>query len=195
MSAPTRYPLAWPTGWARTKARKRWPGKMSIGRSIEKLSTELRRLGAVREIVSSNVPVRVDGRPYADAAERRIQDPGVAVYFELSGKPRCLACDTWDTPGGNIAALAAHIECLRGIDRYGVGTLDQAFAGYTALPAKGETWRTTLGFSPEAAITADAIRQAFREQARSAHPDAGGSHEAMAALNAAMTEGLLEIRS
>jgi hypothetical protein len=34
-------------------------------------------------------------------------------------------------------------------------------------------------------FTADELQQAWREAARAAHPDAGGSDEAMAALNAA----------
>ena len=60
-------------------------------------------------------------------------DPGVAVYFQLHDKERVLACDKWDTVADNIAAIAAHIDGIRRQDRYGVGTIDQAFAGYSAL--------------------------------------------------------------
>jgi hypothetical protein len=35
----------------------------------------------------------------------------------------------------NIAAIAAHIDAIRRQDRYGVGTLDQAFAGYVCRRA------------------------------------------------------------
>jgi len=82
------------------------------------------------------------------------------------------------------------------VDRYGVGTLDQAFAGYAALPAKGSTWRTTLGFAPDERVSSDQIESAFRARARTAHPDIeGGSHDAMAALVTARQEGLAELRT
>ena len=70
-------------------------------------------------------------------------DPGVAVYFQLHDKERVLACDKWDTVADNIAAIAAHIDGIRRQDRYGVGTIDQAFAGYSALPPPGGTSRPT----------------------------------------------------
>jgi hypothetical protein len=155
---------------------------------------ELGRLG-VRPgdfIVSTNLQTRLDGLPYSTAKEPA--DPGVAVYFRLKGADRVLACDSWDRVAGNLCAIAQHIDALRRIDRYGVGTLEQAFAGYAALPARGQTWRTTLGFAPDEAVTEERIHAAFRERAREAHPDvAGGSHEAMAALTEAKADALAEL--
>lgn len=42
-----------------------------------------------------------------------------------------------------------------------------------------------LGIEPQLVIDADALREAFREAGRSAHPDAGGAEESFAALNTA----------
>lgn len=196
----TRYPLAWPMGWKRTKAAARRRAKfgtkkpmdykreMSMATACSRLMVEITRLGVIEgdAILSTNLRVRLDGLPYSD--QREPEDPGVAVYFRLVDQDRVLACDTWMRAADNVAAIAAHIEAIRAIDRYGVGTLDQAFAGYQALPAKGETWRTTLGFGPDDQPTPTAIEQAFRARAQSAHPDAGGSHDAMAALNEARTQ-------
>ena len=117
-----------------------------------------------------------------------------AEYFRLRGQDRCLACDKWNRVADNIAAIAQHIDALRRIDRYGVGTLEQAFAGYQGLPEKGSTWRTTLGFEPFQTVTADMIDAAFREKSKGAHPDQhGGSHDAMASLTQARVEGQKEI--
>jgi len=139
-------------------------------------------------LVSSNLRLKLDGLPYSNQAAP--SDPGVAVYFQLKGKDRVLACDTWDRVADNIAAVAAHVEALRAIERYGVGSVDQAFAGYAALPAKSETWRSTLGFGPDDIVTEARVLAAFRERARTAHPDAGGTHEAMAALSVARDEAM-----
>ncbi len=124
----------------------------------------------------------MDGLPRSD--QREPQDPGAAVYFRLQGKPRTLACDRWTRIADNIAAIAAHIEAIRAVDRYGVGTLEQAFAGYAQLPEKGASeWWSVLGISPEASL--GEVEESFRTRARTLHPDAGGSHEAMATLTAA----------
>lgn len=207
-----RYPLTWPTGWARTspndRRRARFHGstrkystapgggswmqktELTVHGAIRRLSEELRRMGVLEGdwIMSSHLRVCLDGGPIANQVNPT--DPGVAVYFRLSGKDRVLACDTWDRCADNIAAVAAHIDALRAIERYGVGSLDQAFAGYAALPAKGHTWRAALGFGPDDAVTRDAVDASFKSRARVSHPDAGGSHEAMAALTAARTEAL-----
>jgi hypothetical protein len=129
--------------------------------------------------------VRLDGLPRSGQAEPR--DPGAAVYFTLKRAERCLACDRWDRVSDNIAAIAQHIDALRRIDRYGVGTLDQAFAGYAQLPERaGRDWWTVLGVEPDAPLAV--IEEAFRDRARVLHPDTGGNHDAMASLTAARTE-------
>ena len=205
-----RHPLSWPTGWKRVPAsartRARFHGtkrvsyasghsfnqkqELTVSAAIGRLVGELRRMGVLDGdwLVSSNMRVRLDGLPYSD--QRKPDDPGVAVYFKLAGKDLVLACDTWDRVADNIAAVAAHIEALRAIERYGVGSIDQAFAGYAALPAKGDTWRSALGFGPDDAVTRDAIDVAFRARARQSHPDTGGSHEAMASLTSAKADAV-----
>lgn len=209
MSAfPQRHPLTWPANWPRTAAaaRKTAPFRstrttdnyrrsvdLTTADAIGRLASEMRRLGVASDdwLISSNAELRIDGWPKSD---REPADPGVAVYFRLKKQDRVLACDGYRRLAGNIAAIAAHIEALRAIERYGVGTLEQAFAGYAALPAKGTTWRTTLGFEPDARVTAADIDRAFRDRARGAHPDRqGGSHDAMASLTAARAEGLREV--
>ena len=218
MTDAARYPLSWPTGWPRTPAGKRARARFSKGerkyyssgngsyidtspltvpQGLRRLKDELDRLRAKDVIVSTNVELNSYGEPRG--GRRDPDDPGVAVYFKMSGKPRVLACDNWDRTADNLAAVAAHIDALRRIDRYGVGTLDQAFAGYDALPPPSTSnrppWRKTLGLEGQITVTSADINSAYREAAREAHPDVpGGSHEAMALLNQARDQALLEIR-
>ena len=188
----TRYPLAWPTGWERTPRHKRQRaafrskgGQLSVFTAIQRLSVELARLGARGELLSTNLDTRLDGLPRSNQSEP--QDGGVAVYFTLKNAPRCLACDRWNRVADNIAAIAQHIDALRRIDRYGVGTMEQAFAGYAALPPKADPWEV-LGLPRTA--TNDDINTAHRRLAIEHHPDKGGSHEQMARLNSARDEAL-----
>jgi hypothetical protein len=195
----TRYPLQWPTGWKRTRAdmrqrarfgkdnrnadgsRSGWQRQLTVADALSRLSGELSRLGATNEAVSTNVQVRLDGLPRSGQGEPL--DPGAAVYFTLKGKPRCLACDRWTRVADNLAAIAGHIAAIRTVDRYGVGTMEQAFAGYAQLPAAAVDWRSVLGLG--ATATVEEVEAAFKARARKAHPDVGGDAAEMARLNMA----------
>src|SRR5580698_11092428 len=100
------FPLQWPEGWPRTP----WRGKSRFGRNLgfaetKKLLSELRLLGARSVVISSNVPLRNDGLPYASESNRKYDDPGVAVYFMLKGKRLSMARDKYWTPWENIRSL------------------------------------------------------------------------------------------
>lgn len=204
-----RYPLSWPFGWKRVSSGDRTRAKFSkkekteggwyankdltIPQAMRRLIEELNRLGAYNWIVSSNIEIRLDGGMRSD--RRAPDDPGVAVYFKLEDKDRVLACDKWDQVAGNLAAIAAHIDAIRRQDRYGVGTLDQAFAGYDALPAPGSTparhWSKVLEVVPDAALID--CEAAYKRLARERHPDTpNGSTYAMSELNVAIAEARKE---
>jgi len=188
MSEQTRFPLSWPEGWPRTPRHLRKDSNFRRAtnfaarmRSMEEvcngLAGELSRLGASKEVLSSNVKSRLDGRPYSGQAPP--DDPGAALYFQFKGRPVSLACDKWKRVEDNIWAIFKHIEALRGQDRWGVGTIEQAFRGYMALPAIGQSsgihWWQTLGVPVNA--SADQVKEAYRILVRKHHPDAGGEVE------------------
>lgn len=171
--APQRFPLAWPAG--RPRARSRKPGNFSfkgpesgngwrpkkditIALAIERLEQELDRMGAKNVLMSSNLELRMDGRIRADRGEPG--DPGVCVYFTLKGNPIALACDAYSRVAQNIAALAAHLDATRAIERHGVATAAETLQAFQALPAPDHVlpgrkpWRDVLGFAenwPESA--------------------------------------------
>lgn len=229
MTDATRYPLSWPFGWKRTPARERQPttftetkpgaptlplnappgtpptpSKRTVPVTFVtarlRLWNQLAHMGVMYDdsILSTNVQLNSFGHPRAD--RKMPDDPGVAVYFQLHGKDRVLACDRWDSVAGNMAALANHIDAIRRVDRYGVGTLDQAFAGYDALPPPGASnrppWRKVFGIPDDMPVTPSAVSETYKELAKQFHPDLqGGSHEAMAMLNEARDAALAELRA
>jgi hypothetical protein len=189
-----RYPLFWPTGWKRTsrfqvKASRftragsyaaKWH---SMVEAAGLLADELVRLGATNAVLSTNVEVRLDGRPYSGRAKPA--DTGAAAYFTLKGKRLVLACDRWDRPECNVWAIAKHVEALRAQERWGVGSVEQAFAGYAQLTgsAPSRPWWDVLGCAAHAST--NVIEDLYRAAAKQAHPDVGGSNEKMAEVNAA----------
>lgn len=184
----TANPLAWPQGWKRTRNPGRWRGgDHSTSRGAKALLLELDRLGAENVVVSTNLALRMDGLPRSN---QRVDDEGVAVYFTLLDQPRVLACDRWDRVGCNLWAIAKHIESLRGQHRWGVGSIEQAFMGYAALPEASlvpDCW-SLLGVSPGA--SEGEVRTAYRQLAKACHPDVGGDHRRLVELNRARDEAL-----
>jgi hypothetical protein len=192
------YPLHWPPGWPRTAAHQRESDRrfgggrrLALGRSINQLVNELRLLGATNIVVSSNMPTKADGLPYAD--DRNIDDPGIAVYFEFKKKPRVMARDGFSSVAGNIRSLTLAIDGLRQLDRHGGSLmLERAFDGFLAIapPDWKKPWREVFG------VKADwqgDITRLYREKARNRHPDVGGSDTLMAELNVAYREARSEL--
>lgn len=187
------YPLEWPEGWPRTPSHKRGSSRFgkNLGFSqIRELQDELRRLGAQNVVISSNVPIRNDGLPYASESRRRYDDPGVAVYFKLKGKNLSMARDRYYTPWENIRSLVLAIAAIRSIERHGGSTMmDRAFSGFTALPKpEGADWWDVLQVKKDA--SRETIEANFRRLARDRHPDHGGSDALMAELNRARDQAL-----
>jgi hypothetical protein len=200
----TAYPLTWPTGWPRTSPHRRvrasfgkvtskpgrsWDSKepLTLHVARQRLMLELDRLEVRDALLSTNVELRLDGWPRSD--RRTPADCGAAVYFTLKGQPIALACDKWDRVEDNVAAIAKHIDALRGMNRWGVGTAEQVFRGYAALPAP-EPWWKVLGLDGETRDP-DKVRAAWATRSREVHPDRpGGSHDKQAAVNVARDDGL-----
>lgn len=192
------YPLAWPEGWSRTPQRQRKRGKMfagNFGRSRDMLLAQFRLMGvpAHTVVISSWLPLRRDGLPYAEQARRPIEDPGVAVYFTLRGRQMVMARDVYDTPFDNLHSLKIAIEHLRGLERHGGATMmERAFEGFAALPDQSH-WRVLLGFKRDDAVTLAEAEARYREGAKMLHADTGGSHDAMVKLNQAIAQARLEM--
>jgi hypothetical protein len=173
------YPLSWPFGKPRSQISQQSRFDVSLAQARDGLLHEIHLLGGRLPVLSTNIPVRQDGLPYAN--HRQPADKGVAVYFSLRGQPMCFARDRWDSVADNIQAIRKTIEALRGIERWGTGDMVQrAFTGFVALPSQESPW-DVLGIKPGA--SSDEIEAAYRQKARFAHPDAGGSTEAMQRLN------------
>lgn len=143
------------------------------------LYDELRRLGTANPVISTNHPTGSHGMPID--AGRRMADEGVAIYFTLNKRSMAMACDRFDNAAANMRSLGLAIEAMRQLERHGGGTMvERAFSGFVALPTP-EQPHQILGVRPDA--SPDEVDAAFREKAKAAHPDKGGSDAAMARLN------------
>jgi len=208
--AVTRFPLQWPLGWPRKRYGQRKVANFSMTRdrgdqgvqkritavsmevATERLERQVDFIGGTNPVLSTNVPINMRGIPRGDTNPA---DPGAAVYFGVKGRATVLACDSFTRVADNIAGLAAHLDALRRIDRYGVGSLEQALAGYKALPADtAADWRLVLFGVREWRGSIEDVKAAYRARARELHPD--HTHDdgaAMAHLTRARDYALAEL--
>jgi hypothetical protein len=195
MSARTAYPLSWPDGWKRTSNRiaaafgkagqsignqRIGMRRLSVSDAVQRVLAELRRMNISIDnvIVSTNVPLRLDGMPRSDQEPR---DPGAAVYWQKGKQPmRCMAIDRYQRVADNLAAIAATLEAMRAIERHGGGAiLERAFLGFAALPEKAsQHWRETLGI--EGTPTLELVETRFRALVQVYHPDKNTDPDARA---------------
>lgn len=198
MSAQRKYPLLWPEGEPRTpyaKQRHSSPFQVSSEKALRDLYAELKRFNAQNVVLSTNVPVRNDGMLYADAMRRRIDDAGVALFFDLRGQPFSICCDLYSRVDDNVRALFKIIEAMRTIERYGGSHLSQkSFTGFAALPPPPDCWKT-LGISKGVAealnerMRREFVMDAFRNKVKAGH----GAGADMAALTEARDAALRQL--
>lgn len=170
------YPLYWPEGWKRTQWNRRIPHsqfKGTFAKYRDGLLRQVEMLGGKNPILSTNIPLRNDGLPYATAKEP--DDAGVALYFKYKGKDMCFAADQYKYVRQNIHAIDLTIKAIRAIERYGASDMmERAFRGFTALAEQNpDTWRDVLGLDSRTPSESE-IEAAFREKVKLHHPDVGG---------------------
>ena len=190
------YPLQWPESWQRTLNNRRQYARFdtTFAKARDSVLNEIRLLGGRYAIISSNVPLKQDGLPYA--SYREPDDCGVAVYFELYGEEQCIPCDKWRKVVDNIQAVNKTIGALRGLERWGAKEMvTAAFQGFKALPPPDGTetmgeiklsWYKILDCSEFA--DKDEIKRAYKKKLMIVHPDQGGTQREFQIVQQAYNE-------
>lgn len=181
------YPLAWPDGLPRTERKATSQFRTSLPGAIRNVQKSLAAFGADTGRAVSDVCVTSN---YGGIAVAEPKDTGVAIWFQWDRAQRCIAVDRYPKVEDNLQAIHHILEARRTEMRHGgLHIVRQTFTGFVALPAPAgaRSWREVLGLTASVVTAAD-IDQAFRERAAKAHPDAGGTAEAMVELNRARAE-------
>ncbi len=187
---PAAYPLAWPAGVPRSHGKASSQFKTALSAALKNVKGSLELFAkdsgkAVTDIVLSSNVGGLDVKPP--------QDIGVAAWFTWDGEQRCIAVDRYPKVEDNLQAIHHIIEARRTEMRHGgLHIVRQTFKGFTALPAP-RGWADVLGFGPGTSVSKASIEAAYRDRAKTAHPDRGGSATAMAELAAARDAALAAI--
>jgi hypothetical protein len=195
-----KFPLQWPVAYHRTK----WPeysrfGNQSFAKCRDEIFKQLCLMLDYYDkktiVLSTNIPLRQDGLPYANY--RQPDDKGVAVYFQYKKESIVICCDRWNKIEHNLWACAKTIEAMRGIERWGVSDfLKRSFTGFNALPPKQEEvkkrdWWIVFGYEHMPGRMSwdwEGVQGQYKSLAKKHHPDIGGSVVAFQELNTAYEE-------
>jgi hypothetical protein len=177
---PVKYvPLDWPVGTPRTRLRAdNYRFKVSLDTACHQLEDELRLLQAEDVVITSNAVLSRSGLPLSD--QKRVADPGVAIYWRRKGRGHVMACDRWNSLRSNFRELGLALAALRRLQDSGVSEMvDRVFQGFLALPASTtpkRAWWEVLNV-PRETTNFDFVRVQYHAQLRTKHPDHGGTQE------------------
>lgn len=185
---------------------KRSPFSGSFTDTLDRLERELDHLKAAEIVVQIDTTldqIRNDGWPRSTA---RVNGNAVVLSFRSRHGALSYTCNTYQGWEQNLRAIAMTLERLRAVERYGAVKGGEQYKGWAQLPPgqngrgpiQAGEWRSvedaarfilrTEGCIHDAdgiaAVIADP-QGSYREAARKAHPDVGGSTELMAKLNRA----------
>ncbi len=200
-------PLVWPADWRRTPSieRSRAPYRASFVDTRNLIIDELKLMvtgrvsGYVPMVLSSDIPVKRDGTPYADYDEPA--DPGAAVWWvDRNQETRAIACDRWNTVAGNFRAIALSIQHLRGLERTGASQIfERSMQNFRVPKLPGGLantrpwWCETLGLDHWPASHHE-IQDAYRTLVKTTHPDRGGDQQRFVQINEAKDRALEALR-
>lgn len=186
------YPLTWPQDWPRTQSRTTSQFKTTLHQALKNVQEELGRFAKDSKIAVEGIMISTN----YSLGNQNPSDPGVAVYFSWDGAPTCIAVDRYTKIEDNLQAIFRCIEAERTKLRHGgLNLVRAAFRGYAALPpplkaGSGKPWHEILGVKKNAEW--GEVVAAHKKMAKENHPDQGGSHDRMAAINEAFASAKQE---
>lgn len=122
----------------RSYNRRNRPFKVDYRGTLSLLDHEIENLAGGNVLLGVCVPenaIRLDGGFRQGAKEP--SHPGVEISFDSRHGRLVYATDVCTYWRDNVRSIALGLEALRAVDRYGVSTRGQQYAGWLALPSSG----------------------------------------------------------
>jgi hypothetical protein len=187
--------VEWPAQFGdRTPASERSRNnkyEVTLSKAFDELESELDRLGVDDYRYSFDARQRQkDGRPYSRASP---DDPAFVLHWTKRGEQYAVGCDAYSRLRDNVRTVGLYVREKRMMERRDVRTGETEFSNLR-LPSGDDAVageappHVVLGVEPDA--DAETVREAFRERAKEAHADAGGSTEEFIRVKEAREEML-----
>lgn len=135
-------------------------------RVLQGLDWELERHGADDVVIGVVAPATALSISGQLRHRSQVTHPGAEVSFEAHGRRLVFHTDAYDSLQSNLRAITLGLEALRAVDRYGITSTAEQYAGFAQLTAGGP--------DPERGRMLVERAGGIREAQRRHHPDAGG---------------------
>lgn len=169
---------------------KRSQFRLSQGRSINELRSELARIKATSVAIEVDVKPEEIRRNGFLSVRATTRTPGVRVSA-TTAEYGSLVWETarYDNWPDNVLAIAKTLEALRALDRWGVTKGGQQYRGWAQLPGDvaemmrpEDAWRILCELGSATGLagikpTPEISRSVYRSASKASHPDAGGDAE------------------
>lgn len=185
----------WPGDMTPDSVRRYSPFKADFTSTLHLLRAELAAVEAgavVCEVPFGEGDFKIDGQLRAQA---KAQHPGIIVSFNPGGDTTGrlqFAADTFTHWKDNARAVALGLEALRKVDRYGITSAGQQYAGFKALTTgdDGSFGMYTVDqattyvkhIAAELGQRGTSLPSALKLAIRELHPDRGGDETAFRKL-------------
>lgn len=119
------------------RAKSSAPFKVAWDRTIRDLGEEIERIGGhdvLIGIVADQSQFTLDGRPRAGF---KVLHPGAEVSFDVGDRRLVFHTDAYNVLQYNLRAITLGLEALRAVDRYGITSTAEQYAGFAQLSAGG----------------------------------------------------------
>lgn len=174
--------LDWPGDWPRTTPQEREKNrdfKASIATTTTELKKEMKRMGVDEWRASTGSGgsyTKSNGLPKYDANP---DDPGFVLRWTDDGEQFAVACDDYSRLRDNLRSVYLWVHETRMRSQRPVTTADAEFAA-ARLPSGDGKDAVAATAPPHEVLEVDPdageeiVQAAFRQKAKSAHPDQGG---------------------
>lgn len=145
-------------------------------RVLDELEWELERHSAADVLIGIVAPAEAIGISGQLRYRSKVTHPGAEISFDAHGKRLTFHTDAYDSLQSNLRAITLGLAALRAIDRYGITTTGEQYAGFAQLTAGGPDPERGRALVTEAGGITAALKKA--------HPDHGGDARAFGDVQA-----------
>lgn len=143
------------------------PKALGWDRVLQELEWELERVGAEDVVIGVVAPADAVGISGQLRYRSRVTHPGTELSFNRGAQRVTFHTDAYDSLQSNLRAITLGLAALRAVDRYGITSGAEQWAGFAQLTAGGPD----VVKGKALVERAGGIRQALMDH----HPDRGGN--------------------
>lgn len=147
--------------------------------TLDKLDLEITRIEGDDVVIGIVAPASAISVSGALRYRSQVTHPGAEVSFGVGERRLAFHTDAYSSLGSNLRAIALGLEALRAVDRYGITSTAEQYAGFAAIGPGGPDAKRGEVLVARYGSVSSALK--------ATHPDHGGDAQQFADVQAYRT--------